>query len=156
MYSDKDALINSGRMKKEAAKMLLCMLPFLVAAVGTFLLRNEVLCIIAVIAAFSVMIFFWDLRVGPLVRYRAFLREIHSGLTRETVGTLVRVGADLIYQDGVYSREVILNIYEDLSEEGERRFLLDCAKEIDEALVGHDVELTSHGSFVLNIEPIGA
>ena len=156
MYSEQDALINKGRIKKEAARMLLCMLPFLAVAAAAFLMRIEVLCIVAAIAAFSLMVFLWDLRIGPLVRYGAFLKEIHSGLTRETVGTLVRVGADPVYQDGVYSREIFINIYEEMTEEGERRFLLDSTKSLDDALMGQDVVITSHGSFVLDIKPVHA
>jgi len=154
MYSEKDALINGGQIRKEAVRMLLCMLPFLAAAVVTFILRIEPLCITAVAAAACVMLFLWDLRIGPLFRYKAFLKEIQSGLTRETVGALVRVSPDPVYQDGVYSREMIINIYEDMSEEGERRFLLDCNKEFDEGLIGQDVAITSHGSYVLGIEPV--
>ena len=156
MYSEKDALVNGGRIRKEAGRMMLCMLPFLAAAVAAFILRIEPLCIGAAIAAASVMLFLWDLKLGPLFRYRTFLNEIQSGLTRETVGALVRVSPDPVYQDGVYSREMFINIYEDMSEEGERRFLLDCAKDYDEGLMGRDVAITSHGSYVLGIELVNA
>ena len=156
MYSQKDSQVNSSQIKKEAGRMMLCMLPFLAAAVAMFILRIEVACIAAVIAAAAVMLFLWDLRLGPLFRYKAFLNEIQSGLKRETVGALVRVSPDPVYQDGVYSREIFINIYEDMSEEGERRFLLDCAKEYDESMMGRDVEITSHGSYVLNIQLVNA
>ncbi len=151
MYSEKDAQINGGRIRKEALTMLLCMSPFLAAAAAGVVLRIEPLCTVAVILAVSMAFFLWDMRVGPLFRYRAFLREIQSGMTRETVGALVRVNPDPVYQDGVYSREMIVNIYEDMSEEGERRFLVDMAKEIDESLMGCDIVVTSHGSYALHI-----
>ncbi|MBR5287546.1 MAG: hypothetical protein IKU34_03010 [Clostridia bacterium] len=153
MYSEKDAMINGGQIRKEAVKILLCMLPFLAAAVAAFIVRLEPVCIAATIAAGSVMLFLWDLRLGPLFRYKAFLREIQSGLTRETVGALVRVSPDPVYQDGVYSHEMIINIYEDMSEEGERRFLLDCTKSFDEKMMGQDVVIISHGSYVLDMKP---
>ena len=132
--------------------MLLCMLPFLAAAAVFFILRMEVLCIAGVALAVAAVIFLWDLKLGPHLRYRAFLDEITSGLSRQTVGALVRVSPDPVYQDGVYSREIFINIYEDMSEDGERRFLLDCAKELDEGFMDQDVVITSHGSYVLNIE----
>ena len=34
--------------------------------------------------------------------------------------------------------------------------LLDCAKEYDESMMGRDVEITSHGSYVLNIQLVNA
>ena len=67
---------------------------------------------------------------------------------------LMRIGEERVYQDGVWLYELILNVYEDLSEEGERRFLLDCQKPRPDALIGSDVALTSHGSFALAIEPL--
>ena len=156
MYTEKDNALNSQRIKKEVMRMGLCMLPFFALAVTAFILRIEPLCIIAVILMASVVLFIWDLRIGPLMRYKAFLAEIHSGLFRETVGALVRVSPDPVYQDGVFSREIFINIYEDMSEEGERRFLLDCAKEYDERLMGSDVVIKSHGSYVLDMAPVKA
>ena len=91
----------------------------------------------------------YDLRLKPALRYGAYLAEAHSGLTRQTLGALVRIGCDPVYQDGVNFYEVILNIYEDMDEEGERRFLLDVKKEIPAQWIGHDVIVTSHGSFIL-------
>ena len=60
-----------------------------------------------------------------------------------------------VYMDGVWLTEIILNVYEDLSEEGERRFLLDCTKPAPKDMLDQDVALTSHGNFVLDIERMG-
>ena len=49
----------------------------------------------------------------------------------------------------------IINIYEDMSAEGERRFLLEGTKSVDSSLLGKDVAVTSHGNFVLDVEPLG-
>jgi len=153
MYNQQDNAANQQRIKKETGFMLLCMLPFAAAAAAFFAARMEPACIVSVVLTVSVMIFLWDMKLGPQLRYRRFLREIQSGLSRETVGALVRVSPDPVYQDGVYSREIFINIYEDLSEEGERRFLLDCVKALDETLMGKDIVITSHGSYVIGIEP---
>lgn len=128
---------------------LLCMLPFLAAAVAGFVLRVEVLCTGGCILAGAAAIFLYDLRVKPALRYCAFLQEAHSGLTRQTGGALVRIGCDPVYQDGVDFYEIILNIYEDMDEEGERRFLLDAKKEIPSDWLHRDVIVTSHGSYLL-------
>lgn len=156
MYDQQDIKNNQQMIRKETGRMLLCMLPFIAVAVAMFILRIEPLCIAATILAGGVMIFMWDLKLGPQLRYRKFLREIDSGLSRETVGALVRISPDPVYQDGIYSREIFINIYEDMSEEGERRFLLDMAKEMDESLIGRDIVVTSHGSYVLNVEAADA
>ena len=156
MYDQQDAARNKQEIKKETMRMLLCMLPFFAVAAVTFVLRIEPLCIAAVALMAATVIFLGDLKLGPHLRYRAFLREISGGLTRQTVGALVRVSPDPVYQDGVYSREIFINIYEDMSEEGERRFLLDCVKPIDESMMGRDVVITSHGSYVVDMALNGA
>ena len=102
------------------------------------------------------MIFVGDLFVAPVVRYGKFLRDLFSGLTRKTAGTLVRVGEDDIYENGVIFHEMIVNIYEDMTPEGERRFLIEPAMPLDTALIGRDVAVTSHDKVVLAVEPLGA
>lgn len=151
MYSNVDFeryKAQRGSMMRMAA---LCALPGFVVAIAGFFLRIELMCSAGLIVALGVLIFLYDLKLKPVLRYGAYLKEIHSGMSRTTAGALVRVEPDPVYQDGVWLREVILNIYEDLSEEGERRFLLDSTKEIPEHMIGRDVALTSHGNFVLDI-----
>jgi len=145
------ALINgiNSSLLIDIPVMLLVMLPFLLLAVAGFVLRVEWLCTAGCILAGAGMIFLYDLRVKPALRYDAFLAEVHSGLTRQTVGALVRIGGDPVYQDGVNFYEVILNIYEDMNEEGERRFLLDAGKEIEQEWIGSDVAVISHGAYEL-------
>lgn len=155
LYSQADFDANKADKKREMHSALLLALPFLAMAVAAFVLRVEWLCIAGGILCGAVLILRYDLRIGPAIHYGRFLREIHSGLTRKTPGTLVRVSDDLVYQDHVYSREVTLNIYEDMDEEGERRFLLDREKEIPHEWMGRDIVITSHGSFVLEAEPAG-
>ncbi|MBQ7886427.1 MAG: hypothetical protein IJ313_05985 [Clostridia bacterium] len=143
--------LENSRKEKSAAIMrtLVIMLPFLAAAVVGFMLRMEPLCAACCFLAGAVVIFLYDLRVKPALRYDAYLSEVHSGLTRQTGGALVRIGCDPVYQDGVNFYEVILNIYEDMDEEGERRFLLDAKKEIPGEWLERDVVVTSHGNYLL-------
>lgn len=156
LYSEEDTARNGGRIKEEMLRMALCALPFAVVAIVAFVLRVEALCMAACFLFGAVVLLLLDLRVMPLVRYGRFLKEIASGLTHRTAGTLVRVSEDSVYEEGVFMRECILNVYEDQSPEGERRFLLDCAKEIPAELIGRDVALTSHGNAVLNIQALEA
>lgn len=155
LYQEKDLEVNRLRARREGLRMALCALPFLAAGVVAFALRREALAIAGFALACASAIFLGDLRLMPVVRYGRFLGNIFSGLKRETAGTLVRLGEEEIYEDGVYFRELILNIYEDMDEEGERRFLLERAKPAPDNLVGRDVKVTSHGSIVLAVEPMG-
>lgn len=135
--------------------MLLCALPFAVVAGVAFALRVEILCIAGCFLFGAAIIFLWDMRLGPKLRYGRFLHEANTGLTRRTAGTITKLGSEKFFEDGVWFYELILNIYEDLSEEGERRYLFDAQKPRPEEFVGRDVALTSHGSIVLGVEPLG-
>lgn len=155
MYSQTDFTRNAAKIRKELLIAAALALPFLAGAIASFILRVEIACSACVIAAGAILIFLWDLRIAPLMHYKRFLKEIHSGLSRRTAGALVKIGVDPVYQDGVDFYEVIINIYEDLSEEGERRFLLDCQKTIDASFMDRDIVLTSHGNMVLDAELLG-
>ena len=154
-YTEKKLEDNQICLRREIIKMLLAALPFLALCVVGFAARNQTVCTIGLVLACAAVIFVGDLFVAPVVRYGKFLRDLFSGLTRKTAGTLVRVGEDDIYENGVIFHEMIVNIYEDMSAEGERRFLLEGTKNVDSSLLGKDVAVTSHGNFVLDVEPLG-
>ena len=154
LYDQTDFDANKREKRRQIRRALVLALPFFVMAIAAFVLRIELLCIAGFVIAGSILIFLYDLRIKPALRYGRYLAEAHSGLTRQTVGALVRIGSDPVYQDGVNFHEVILNIYEDMAEEGERRFLLDVNKEIPQDWIGQDVVVTSHGSFLLDVAPV--
>lgn len=149
LYDQTDFDVNKAEKRAALMCTLLFALPGLALAVAGFALRIEVLCTLGCFVAGACTIFLYDLRIKPAFRYGAFLAEAHSGLTRQTLGALVRICCDPVYQDGVNFYEVILNIYEDMDEEGERRFLLDARKQIEQKWLGEDVVFTHHGSYVL-------
>jgi len=152
LYAQADFDQNKQDKKREIAHTLLLALPFLAVAVAAFFVRVEPLCIVCCMICGAVIILRWDLRIAPAIHYGRFLAEMHSGLTKKTLGTLVHIGEDLVYQDHIFSREITINIYEDMDEEGERRFLLDREKKFPDDWMGRDVVITSHGSFVLEAE----
>jgi len=149
LYAQADFDANKAERRREIRFALAAALPFLAAAIAAFVLRVEWLCAAGCVLCGAALIFCYDLRIGPVIHYGRFLAEMHSGLTKQTLGTLVRVSEDLVYQDHVFSREIFINIYEDMDEEGERRFLLDREKTLPDEWLGQDVVITSHGSFVL-------
>ena len=154
LYDQTDFDANKREKRRQIRRALMLALPFFLMAIAAFVLRIELLCIAGFVIAGSILIFLYDLRIKPALRYGRYLAEAHSGLTCQTVGALVRIGSDPVYQDGVNFHEVILNIYEDMAEEGERRFLLDVNKEIPQDWIGQDVVVTSHGSFLLDVAPV--
>ena len=154
LYAQTDFDANRQEKRRQITRALALALPFFLIAAAAFGLRIELLCIAGLVIAGAILILLYDLRIKPALRYGRYLAEAHSGLSRQTVGALVRIGSDPVYQDGVNFYEVILNIYEDMAEEGERRFLLDAKKDIPQDWIGQDVVVTSHGSFLLDVAPV--
>ena len=151
LYDQTDFDANKQEKRRQITRALVIALPFFVIAIAAFVLRIEMLCTAGFVIAGAILIFLYDLRIKPALRYGHYLAEAHGGLSRQTVGALVRIGSDLVYQDGVNFFEVILNIYEDMAPEGERRFLLDAKKDIPQDWIGQDVVVTSDGSFLLDV-----
>ena len=154
LYEQADFDANRQEGRRQIMRALALALPFFAIAIAAFALRIELLCIAGLVIAGAILIFLYDLRIKPALRYGRYLSEAHSGLSRQTVGALVRIGSDPVYQDDVNFCEVILNIYEDMAEEGERRFLLDARKALPQAWIGRDVVVTSHGSYLLEAAPV--
>lgn len=151
-YQAEDCEKNRRKMKREIWIMLLCGLPCFVVGTAGFVVRNEALAIIGFAAACISAIFLWDLRLMPVIRYGRYLDEIMGGLCHDTVGCVMSFGKEPVYESGVNFREMIINVYEDLSVEGERRFLMEYTREVPEALIGQNVKVTSHGSYVMGLE----
>ena len=137
-YTEKRTEENKRRLRRDVFKMLLAMLPFFALCAAGFAVRNQTLCTAGLILTCAAAIFVGDLFVMPSIRYGRFLRELTSGLTRKTAGTLVRVGDEEVYKNGVHFHEMIVNVYEDMAPEGERRFLIEPAMPFDAALIGHE------------------
>lgn len=153
LYAESDFERSEKTVRAETGRMLLIALPFVIGAIAALIMRMQVLCTACCILSGALMIFLYDLRVMPARRYRAHLAEIHAGLRRETVGALVQIGVDPVHDIGLNFKEVTLNIYEDMDEEGECRFLLDMAKTIPQEWIGRNVAVTHHGRYILEILP---
>ena len=155
LYTNEDLERAGLAVRRETAVCLAVVLPLLAGAFVLLLLRIRAACtILAILTSFSA-IFLADNRLIPALQYRRWLRETLSGLSHETAGRLTRVGEEDVWEEGVRLRELILNIYADGSEEGERRFLLDAAKTLPGDLLGRVVIVTSHDTSVLGVVPRG-
>ena len=144
LYSEADFAESRKTKKKAIRRMFFCALPFLAGAAVCFALRLQTACALCMIAFCSALIFLYDLQVKPSVRYARCLSEMKSG-------SFVRISEDLTYEEGVNFREVIINVYEDMDEEGERRFLLDERREIPREWLNRDIVITSFGNMVTGV-----
>lgn len=151
LYTDEDFAKARLAVRRETVLLLGAVLFLGAGAIAALRLRQQIFCTaLTILASFS-GIFLADTRLIPALRYRNWLSEAFSGLSHETAGVLVRIGDEDVWESGVRLREMILNIYTDLAEEGERRFLLDAGKIIPPDFLNRVVVVKSHDTAVLGI-----
>ncbi len=153
MLYDFTSEIQGARRKthREILRLLACMAVPLILTVILFSMRMKWPCILTAILTCAVMIFLTDMKLRPALSYEKWLKEISGGRQHDTVGILTCIGEEDVYEDKLCFREVILNIYLDLAEEGERRFLLDSGKSISGELLGQPVRIRSHENYIVDI-----
>ncbi len=152
LYTDDDFARADIAVRREAVLLFAFTLPFFACAVIALCLRSQIFCCIFTILLSFSAIFLLDTRLIPVLRYRSWIREAQSGLSHETAGVLMSIGSEDVWENGMRLRELILNIYSDLAEEGERRFLLDAAKKVPEEFLGRVVVVKSHDTSILGVK----
>ena len=155
MYSEGNILEQNKRLKKMLMRVLLSLLVPIAILVFGFMERVQPLAAAGCFLFFALLIFSWDFFLKPIYCYRLYIRDLIRGSSHETRGILVHQGSEDVREDGVDFREVILNIYRDLAEDGERRFLLDARKAPLPIKDGTAVILRSQGSFIMDACEIG-
>ena len=143
LYQESDYTNNQAEIRRERRLFYLLAIPGLVLCVIGFVIRNQILASLGLFLMLAEMIYMYDMRLGPLKRYRTFLGEIREGLSHDTRGVLIRVGQEPVFTE-----------YKDRAEDGERRFLLDWKKPVPEFAPGDYVVVHSHGVYVLGISPL--
>ena len=151
MYDERDMQRASARVRAGMRRLLLMMAPFLAVAVAGFVLRIKPMCMAGAVIASFIMIFQADTRLSPAMRYRKWLSDALQGRRHDTAGMLMRLAQEETIDDGLRFRELIINIYADLSEEGERRFLLDASKDIPGEYIGQVVVVRSYDHYVMDL-----
>ena len=154
LYQESDYTENLAEIRRERMMLYLLAIPGLVLCVAGFVIRNQIMASVGLFLMIAEMIYTYDMRLGPLKRYKAYLGEIREGLSHDTRGVVMRIGEEPVFTEGVFFREYLINIYKDRAEDGERRFLLDWQKPVPEFVVGDYVVIHSHGVYVLGISPL--
>lgn len=72
------------------------------------------------VAAGSLLVFFWGMKLSPRLAYRRFLRDLREGLSRYEEGVVTRIDADRSVRDGVAFRAFVLNVGDPANPEDER------------------------------------
>lgn len=152
MYSSEDTTVNNARIKKIVTVLAVALVLGIAALVPTLIFRVQWATDVVSCVFGAFIIFFWSMKLTPLIRYRHFLREIGNGMSRVMVAEFVSFSPDISTHDGVDAH--VFEMSEGPKEKGEdlRTFYWDDSKPAPEIQPGEMLRITSHGAFIIDWE----
>ena len=123
----------------------------LALTVTGFVIRMKYLSLAALILGGCVVYGWVSLKVMPWIAYLRLLREMESGLRKQTVGAFVAAGEDSRMVDGVSVHDVML----DAGQDADLLFYWDDDKPRPEFAPGQRLKVTSFGKFITGWEKVG-
>lgn len=148
MYTQQDRLQIRKRIIKYCIVTGIAVAVLIALYVVALIQRWEACVMTAGAAIFAVICFGWLMFIWPCVRYSFFLKDMENGLTRVLNGSIVEVGAQEDYQDGVRVLPVRILLTE---EQDERIVYLNATKAEGFPGVGKQVELHCYGRHIREI-----
>ena len=149
MYSEKDFTDIQSRIRK----VLIVLLPLLavILAAYVYALANRVAwlayaagVLLFIAGCYGIVDWLW-----PNVRYKGFLQDMQSGLSREMRGTVVEIAGQAELQDGAQVLPVRILLAD---EDDERIVYLNASKAADFPGPGTPVALKCYGRHIKEVE----
>lgn len=122
----------------------------LALTVTGFFIRMKYLSLAALILGGCVVYGWVSLKVMPWAAYLRLLREMESGLRKETVGAFVAAGEESRTVDGVSVHDITL----DAGQDADLLFYWDDDKPRPEFVPGQRLKVTSFGKFITGWEKV--
>lgn len=151
MYSEADLTrAETGRKRALNTAYVLGGVTLLLVVCG-MIFRIKLLAQAAAILGFCAVYGWCALKFVPWRDYLHFLREMQSGLRRETEGAFVSAGGEARMIDGVRVRDLML----DAGQDADLLFYWDDEKPRPDFQPGQRLKVTSFGKFITSYEEIG-
>ena len=147
-YSRQDLQEIAGQLRRLLWRAGLPSLLCLAALVASLAARMQWLTVMVTLAWGGLVLFFWDMKVSPVLAYRRHVSGILSGLRRTAEGRVVSFSEEGTYKDGVFFDTLIINVDPRMDPEGERLFLLDRCKQRPSLAPGDFVRVAANGNFM--------
>ncbi|HML48764.1 MAG TPA: hypothetical protein PKE04_18640, partial [Clostridia bacterium] len=120
----------------------------------TLVYRIQWLTIAITLVWGGLAIFFWSMKMTPPMSYRRHLKEIHQGLSRQTIGRAVQFSQDATHREGLDFYALVINIGEKGDPEDERLFYWDAHKSKPDLSPGDLLEIISHGNDIIGMRKL--
>ena len=148
MYSERDVIEIKRRIGRNLAVLIPVAAAILAAYVYALRERVEWLAMLMGATLFVAVCYGLIAYLIPNIRYRLFLRDMQTGLTREMRGTILSVSDQAEDQDGAR----VLPVHMQLSEDGDERIVyLNAAKADGFPAPGAEVLLRLYGRHIREV-----
>ena len=150
MYSDKDRVEIDAAIRSAVLALAIALAALLAGYVAGLALRIKGLTYLAGVALFVAAAFIGLHVLRPRLRYRRFLDELKTGLTREAEGEVLEIAREAEEHDGC--RVLPVRLRDAHAEGGERIVYLNAAKAAGFPEPGSRVRLSLYGRHIRAIE----
>lgn len=99
----------------------------------------------------AALIFLWGMKLTPRLAYRKFLRELHSGLSREVHGIVTDLNETTTFRDGLTFYGIIVNVGDANDPEDDRLLYWDAQLGRPDVAVGDTVAVRAHGNDIMGM-----
>lgn len=161
LHCNTDTQRNNARIRRILVVFGACTLVAVALIVGSLIWRDntrlynpreltsQIITIAVTLVWGAVIIFFWGMKMTPLLAYRRYLRELRSGLTREVEGLVVSVDEKTTYRDGISAYGLIVNIGNPDEPEDERLLYWDAQLGAPPIAEGDFIHCRAHGNDII-------
>jgi len=150
MYSDKDRVEIDAAIRSAVLALAIALAALLAGYVAGLALRIKGLTYLAGIALFVAAAFIGLHVLRPRLRYRRFLDELKTGLTREAEGEVLEIAREAEEHDGC--RVLPVRLRDAHAEGGERIVYLNAGKRAHMPAPGTPVTLHCFGRHIKGVE----
>ena len=111
---------------------------------------SQIITIAVTLVIGALIIFIWGMKLTPLLSYRKYLREIHSGLSRDVEGVVTQLDTETTFRDGLSFYGMIVNVGDLKDPEDERLLYWDAQLGKPPVAVGDKVTVHAHGNDIIS------
>lgn len=112
---------------------------------------SQIIVIAITLVCGCIIIFFWSMKLSPLLAYRRYLKEINNGISRYVEGVVTQVDEQTTFREGLSFYGVLINVGEANDPDDDRILYWDVQHGQPTMHVGDRVYIHAHGNDILGV-----
>ncbi|MBQ8161737.1 MAG: hypothetical protein IJ083_13455 [Clostridia bacterium] len=154
MYRTEEIHQLSADIKKRWICLAVPLLLLLGIQIYSLTIRSEWLTDVTGVLLCVLFIFFFELTILPLIRYRRHVQDMLTGITHEIEGTFLSFDQEVSMVEGVRFRAMNVQCVDDLGKDYERMFYYDVEKPLPDFQNGDTLRIVYHDRQIASVEKI--